>query len=37
MMKAHMREEYQMLKEVNTLSIQDSELHTTDIVNELKN
>ena len=37
MMKTHMRSEYNMLKEVNALSIQESALNTTDIMNELKN
>ena len=36
-MKTHMRDEYQMLKDVNAITIQDSALHTTNIVNELKN
>ena len=35
-MKEHMRDEYQSLKDVNALSIQDSMLNTTDIVNTLK-
>ena len=32
-----MRKEYQLLKDVNALTIQDSILNTTNIVNELKN
>ena len=35
-MKDHKRQEYQQLKDVNALSIQESMLHTMDIVNELK-
>ena len=35
-LKMHMRQEYQMLKEINALSIRDSALHTTDLVHELK-
>ena len=35
-MKEHMRKEYQLLKDVNALTVQDSMLNATDIVNELK-
>ena len=35
-MKIHMREEYQNLKDVNALSIKNSILNTTDIMQELK-
>ena len=35
-MKNHMRKEYKMLKDINALSIQDSALNTTDMMNELK-
>ena len=35
-MKEHMRKEYQLLRDVNALTIQDSMLHTTNIVNTLK-
>ena len=34
--KEHMRKEYQMLKDVNALTIQEAALNTTDIVAELK-
>ena len=36
-MKTHLRDEYQALKNVNALSISESMLNTTDIVDELKN
>ena len=36
LMKKHLRSEYQMLKNVNALSIGESILNTTDIVNQLK-
>ena len=36
-MQTHMRDEYQMLKDVNAITIEESILNTTDIVNELKN
>ena len=36
-MQTHMRTEYQMLKNVNALPIEESVQNTTDIVNELKN
>ena len=36
MMKTHMRNEYSMLKEVNAISIQESAINTTDMINELK-
>ena len=35
-MKQHMHNKYQMLKNINALSIRDSALNTTDIVAELK-
>ena len=35
-MKTHMRDEYNMLKEVSAISIQESVLNTTDVINELK-
>ena len=35
-MKQHMRKEYQILKDVNTLMIQESALNASDIVNALK-
>ena len=36
MMKEHMRQEYQTLKDVNALTIDESALNSTDIVQELK-
>ena len=36
MMKEHMRREYQMLKDVNALSISESALNTSDFIQELK-
>ena len=35
-MKSHMRQEYQMLKNINALSIQEAAFNTSNVINELK-